>query len=362
MAVVNLRSVLQSLSFPVRKGGLRFYAKDPLENRSMEALLSSVGGGRGGRGGRGRKKGGKKAIRLQPEVVLGSGGNNVRWGGLSHPLSISTSTGRLRYGPQWLETTDFGMTQVSDDAGTMEDSVLEVRQLEGPSGKRLPLSMLNWSRSGWSGRSWGGRYVGCPELPDGTPLTDFSSTVIELKRVSNQTKAGKKRTVSCLVVVGNGNGVAGYAVGRGEEIRAAIRKAKNKAVNALQYIPRYSDHTVYHNVKVKYCRTNILMERKVAGYGLKCQRAIHAICKLVGIENLKAKIIGSNNPLNIVHATMKGLTSQQTHQSLADEEEKFLVEFHDECGSRPVVSSVPKSMQSNNTARTLKDMQLLRAA
>lgn len=323
----------------------------------MDALLGSVGGGRGGRGGRGRKKGGKKALRHQQEVILGSGQNNVRWGGLSHPFSSE----RFRYGPQWLKTDDFGMTEVSDSAEKTEDNVFNARDLEGPSGQRMPLSMQNWGKKGWSGRSWNGRYVGCPELPDGTPLTDFSSTVIELKRVSNQTKAGKKRTVSCLVVVGNGNGVAGYAVGRGEEIRTAIRKAKNKAVNALQYIPRYEDTTVYHNIKVKHCRTNILIERRVAGSGLKCQRAIYAICKLVGIKDLKAKILGSNNPLNIVHATMKGLTSQETHQSLADEEGKFLVEFHKECGGRPIVSSIPKSLQSEDTIRTLKDLQLLQA-
>ncbi len=353
---LNLRSIFLTVSYPLRRVGLRFYAKNPLENRSLDTLLGSVGGGRGGRGGRGRKKGGKKAIRLQQQVELGSGRNNVRWAGLSHPLA----SGRHRYGPQWLDTHDFGSTQVPEGQDASEESILDARQLEGPSGQRLPLSMLNWSRTGWSGRSWGGRYVGCPELPDGTPLTDFSSTVIELKRVANQTKAGKKRTISCLVVVGNGNGVAGYAVGRGEEIRAAIRKAKNKAVNALQYIPRYGDHTVYHNVRVKYCRTNILMERQVAGSGLRCQRAIHAICALVGIKDLRAKIIGSTNLLNVVHAAMKGLTSQETHQSLADEEERFLVEFHQECGGRPLVSSIPKTLHTHDNVNSLKNMQLLR--
>ena len=90
-------------------------------------------------------------------------------------------------------------------------------------------------------------------------MTLFPLVCVQLKRVSNQTAAGKKRTLSALVIVGNGNGVAGFGLGKAEEAFPAIRKvclyfssrfiltisvqAKNKAVNYLYFIPRYNDHT-----------------------------------------------------------------------------------------------------------------------
>ena len=114
---------------------------------------------------------------------------------------------------------------------------------------------------------------------------------------------------------------------------------------------------------------------------MRCQRAISAICQLAGLKNMRAKIVGSTNPLNIVRATFKGLTSQvsvlyilfsdcvplqnfivssqETHQSLADKTGKFLVEYRRECGYRPVVIAVPKSKDDTVIAKTLQSLQLV---
>ncbi len=85
---------------------------------------------------------------------------------------------------------------------------------------------------------------------------------------------------------------------------------------------------VYHNIKVKYCRTNLFLERRIRGMcsyrnssrdtddilflgtGLTCHRIVASICHLAGIKDIRAKIIGSTNPMNIVRAALKGLTSQ----------------------------------------------------
>jgi len=242
-----------------------------------------------------------------------------------------------------------------------ENSSLDTWLLEGDRKPSKYQMTRDWSERGWTGGTVNGRHVGHPQLPDGTILSDFSSTIIEFKRVANQTKAGKKRTISCLVVVGNGNGVVGYAVGRAEETVDAVRKAKNKAVQVLQYIPRYEDHTVYHNIRVKFCKTTLLVERKVPGSGLSCHRAVKAICQLAGIKDLRTKIIGSTNPLNVVQATLKALTSQETHQTVADEEEKFLVQFHAETLNRPMVVSVPNALQTEEMMNNLRNMQLVSA-
>lgn len=329
----------------------------------MEVLTKTVGGGRGGRGGRGRKRGGKKGLRLEKNVtVLGEGAGGVRWPGLSYPMLKDEE---LQSRKHWLQPEKLGLKRVDEEKEDAEwkrelQNMINVRELEGDQKVELPLSRKGWSLRGWSGRQWNGRYVGCPEAPDGKPLPDFRSIVIELKRTSNQTRGGKKRTVSALVVVGNGNGAAGFAVGKAEEVIPAIRKAKNRAVNYLQFVPRCDNHTIYHNVKTKYCQTNIMMWRRVPGSGLKCQRAVSAICNLAGVKDMTAKIIGSTNPLNVVRATFKGLTSQETHQDLADRTGLFLVEYRRENDHRPVIVAVPKSKSGDREfMENLHRMQLL---
>ena len=334
---------------------VRLYStRNPLERRTMKDLMGSVTGGRGGRGGRGRKKGGVKGLRMTDSLKLGRGKEGIRWPGLSYPLS------KVMQG-KWLDNGQLDMKQVQEGDKEWDDEnmgVVDTKDIETESRYFRRLSEKFWSFKGWTGRSWGGRYVGCPELPDGTPLTEFRSTVIEMKRVVNQTKGGKKRTVSCLVVVGNGNGAAGFAVGKGNDVRTAIRKAKNTAVKYLQVIPRCDGHTIYHDITTKYCKTRILMKKGVPGDGLHCQRAITAICDLVGIQDLRTKIIGSTNLLNIVRATFQGFSSQETHQDLANRTGKFLVEYRKECGFRPVVVAVPEGKQGT-AIPMLKALQML---
>ena len=337
----------------------RLYARNPLERRTKEELMGGVSGGRGGRGGRGRKKGGKKGLRQTAAVALGEGVGGVRWAGLSHPLLTERKSSSTR--TDWLQREQLGIKKAKEEGE--KDDVMENQinwwDLEGDKRVQRRVSEIGWSIKGWSGKRWGGRDVGCPETPDGTPLTDFKSVVIELKHVSNQTKGGKKRSVSALIVVGNGNGAAGFAVGKGEETRSAIRKAKNKAANCLHYIPRCDGHTIYHNIQTKACCTNILFERRVRGSGLRCQRAVAAICKLAGVKDIRAKIIGSTNPLNIVRAAFKGLSSQETHRDLANRTGLFLVEYRRECYDRPIVVGVPDSKNNAQTTEMLESLHLL---
>lgn len=173
-------------------------------------------------------------------------------------------------------------------------------------------------------------------------MRQFDSVVIEVRRVANQTSAGKKRSIRAIVVVGNKNGVIGYAVGKSPEIHGAINKAKNKAALQLQYIDRCDGHTIYHNLKQTFCKTTVAMERRTPGHGLRCQRAIGAICELAGIKDIRAKITGPTTPINVVQATFKTLLSQQSHQSLANRSGLHVVEMRNEMFNRPVVVASPE--------------------
>eukprot|EP00064_Thunnus_orientalis_P018184 superscaffoldBa00004101_g18276 len=120
-------------------------------------------------------------------------------------------------------------------------------------------------------------------------------------------KEGRKRSISCLVAVGNGNGAA-----------------------------------VYHDIDSKFKRSTLRMKKQNKGYGLRCHRAVITLCKLIGIQDMYCKVEGSVNLLNITRALFTGLANQETHQTLADKKQLHVVEFQSECGPLPIVVGSPK--------------------
>jgi len=194
---------------------------------------------------------------------------------------------------------------------------------------------------GWTGTSWPGRYAGAPESLNGEVVKGFESIVLEVKRVACTTKGGRNRQIFSIVAVGNKNGSIGWAVGKAQSATKAIKKARNKAVNYLHYIPICDGHTIYHDLGTKVKSTEIKFERKVCGYGRRCQRIVRAICELAGIEDIRCKIVGRTTPLTVVRCTFQGLKMQETHQELAQRLGKNVVEYRTEQGNRPVIVASP---------------------
>lgn len=78
-------------------------------------------------------------------------------------------------------------------------------------------------------------------------------------------KEGRKKSVRVLVAVGNGKGAAGFAIGKATDRMDAFRKAKNRAVHYLHYIERYEDHTIFHDISLRFKRTRIRMKKQRKG-------------------------------------------------------------------------------------------------
>ncbi|XP_077877780.1 small ribosomal subunit protein uS5m-like isoform X2 [Ictidomys tridecemlineatus] len=172
---------------------------------------------------------------------------------------------------------------------------------------------------------------------------DFDTRILEVRNVFNMTaKDGRKRSVRVLVAVGNGQGAAGFAIGKATERVDAFRKAKNKAIHYLHYIERYEDHTIFHDISLRYKRTHIKMKKQPRGYGLRCHRAIITICRLIGIKDMYVKVSGSVNMLNLTRGLFHGLSRQETHQQLADKKGLHVVEFREECGPLPILVASPR--------------------
>ncbi|XP_026701906.1 28S ribosomal protein S5, mitochondrial-like [Athene cunicularia] len=172
---------------------------------------------------------------------------------------------------------------------------------------------------------------------------DFETRIIEVKNVfCMKAKEGRKRSIHALVAIGNGKGAAGFAIGKAGDRMNALQKAKNKAIRCLHYIELYQNHTIYHDITVKFKRTTIHMKKQNKGYSLHCHRAIITICKLIDIRDMCAKVSGSKNLINITRALFKGLTQQETHQQLANQKSLYVVEFREEQGPLPIVVALPE--------------------
>uniref|UniRef100_A0A3B4C424 Small ribosomal subunit protein uS5m n=2 Tax=Pygocentrus nattereri TaxID=42514 RepID=A0A3B4C424_PYGNA len=282
--------------------------------------------GSGARKGRGKRTKRKLKKDLNRGQTIGEGRGGFLWPGLNTPVVKG------------------GTLQSFSKRGEEEQQEVRaelVRQRDEWDRKR---KMKIKRERGWTGNSWGGISLGPPDPgPNGETYEDFDSRVIEVKSVFNMTaKEGRKRSISCLVAVGNGNGAAGFALGKAADRTTALRKAKNRAIHYLYYIERYNNHTIYHDIESTFKRTTLRMKKQNKGYGLHCHRAVITICRLIGIEDMYAKVEGSVNLLNITRALFQGLAKQETHQSLADKKQLNVVEFRDEQGPLPIVVATPQ--------------------
>lgn len=194
---------------------------------------------------------------------------------------------------------------------------------------------------GWAGISWPGRHAGPPYSSNGEIIKGFDSIVIEVKRTSVTKGSGRVKQVRAIVVVGNNNGAVGWAIGKGPSPTAAVKKARNRAVKYLHYFPICDGHTIYHNLRARVRNTQIIFERKVPGYGRRCQRIIRAIAELAGIKDLRCKVVGRTTPLTVVECAFQGFQMQETHQELAERTGKNVVELRPEKGNCPVVVAYP---------------------
>lgn len=198
---------------------------------------------------------------------------------------------------------------------------------------------------GWSGRKAHGRQAGPPSDYNETKFENFNSTVLMLRPlISMSGLFGRTKKMHGLVVTGNGNGVAGFAVSIGKDGKGVVRRARNRAGQALVSIPRWDNHTVMHDFFSRYYATTVFVERKPKGYGIRAHRIIKAICHAFGITDLYARVEGSSkNQINLTKAFFLGLMNQKNYQDMANEKELHLVELREENFDFPLVLASPET-------------------
>ena len=147
--------------------------------------------------------------------------------------------------------------------------------------------------------------------------SEFIEKVVSLNRVSKTVKGGRVMKFSALVVVGDGKGTVGYGLGKAAEVSEAIIKGIADAKKNMVKVSLAPNGTIPHDVIGIFGAGTVMLKPAPEGTGVIAGGAVRAVMEAVGIRNICAKCLRSNNPQNVVKATMEGLKSLRSPEQIA---------------------------------------------
>lgn len=155
---------------------------------------------------------------------------------------------------------------------------------------------------------------------------ELKEKVVAINRVAKVVKGGRTFRFSAVVVVGDGNGHVGVGNGKASEVPDAIKKAIQEAKKNLVEVP-IVETTVPHEFVGRFGSARVLLKPAELGTGLITGGSVRPVLELAGYQNVRTKVIGTNNPRNVVYATLEGLKAMQTVEQVAKKRGKKVEEI-----------------------------------
>ena len=161
--------------------------------------------------------------------------------------------------------------------------------------------------------------------PEETP--EFADRLVAINRVSKTVKGGKRFGFAALVVVGDQKGRVGFGKGKAKEVPEASRKATEQAKRQLSRVPLKDARTLHHDMEGRHGAGKVVMRTAVAGTGIIAGGPMRAVFEMLGLQDVVAKSIGSQNPYNMIRATIDGLKAETSPRQVAARRGKKVAEI-----------------------------------
>ncbi|WP_316015386.1 30S ribosomal protein S5 [Roseobacter sp. HKCCA0434] len=156
---------------------------------------------------------------------------------------------------------------------------------------------------------------------------EFADRLVAINRVSKTVKGGKRFGFAALVVVGDQKGRVGFGKGKAREVPEAIRKATESAKRAMIRVPLREGRTLHHDMQGRHGAGKVVMRTAPQGTGIIAGGPMRAVFEMLGVQDVVAKSTGSQNPYNMIRATLDGLRKESSPRSVAQRRGKKVADI-----------------------------------